>query len=503
MNVLIVDDEPFQRRSFCSLEVWQDEECEIIGAAANGEEALRILSGQSADLVVTDLRMPSMDGIELAREIRLRFPATRVVILSAFDDFHLVKDSFQTGVYDYLLKAEVDEGQIREIVHKIRSEFLTTMGIELQERGFLTYETFLKELRRDPAEVLQSMGAEPNHNRFVCFGYKLTTSSDAVLASIGKRLRNYHQCLPIRPEPFKILAAMAVPPVLDYAGIETYVERLFVGDNLPWFSSTPFDWSAGINSFFSDVTLIPRQLSAVDTKLEKTFFNGWNRLYRHQDDETDSQQVLDEIKGKRDFFLSLLYHKTFSDRDIKRLEVIVEPRFASVATADQIRNYFRWFSSQIQDFALENNLTFDEDLPRLLREFNLAVGRGDTLTKLNDQQTRMMRHLGNLGLNQHSLVSRAKEFIRSELPKECLVSEIAASLAISPAHLSRTFKAQENMSIKSYIIGERIRFARKLMVDGDLKIYQIAEASGFASVEHFSRTFKKVMGMGPKQYMTR
>jgi two-component system, response regulator YesN len=503
MNVLIVDDEPFQRRSFSNLEVWKDEGCDIIGAAVNGEDALRILSGQSADLVVTDLRMPSMDGIELAGEIRLRFPATRVVILSAFGDFHLVKDSFQTGVYDYLLKAEVDEDQIREIVRRIRSEFLTTMGLELQERGYLTYETFSKELRDNPEEVLRSMGVEPQHNRFVCFGFKLTTSSDAVLTAIGKRLRNYHHCLSIRPEPYKILAAMAVPSVLDYAGIETYVEHLFIGDNLPQFSGESFEWSAGINSFFSDVALIPHQLSTVNNKLEKTFFSGWNRLYRHTDAETDTQQVLDEIKGKRDFFLSLIYRKSFSNRDIKNLEVIVEPRFASMATADQIRNYFRWFSSQIQDFALENNLTFDEDLPRLLREFNFAIGRGDTLAKLNDRQTRMMQHLGNLGLNRHSLVSRAKEFIQSELPKECLVSEIAASLAISPAHLSRTFKAQEDVSIKSYIIGERIRFARKLMIDGDLKIYEIAEASGFASVEHFSRTFKKVMGIGPKQYMTR
>lgn len=444
-----------------------------------------------------------MDGIELAKEIRLRFPMTRVVVLSAFGEFHLVKDSFQTGVYDYFLKAEVDEDQIREIVLRIRSENLATMEMDFQELGFLTYETFLRELSDDPTEILRSLGAEPLHDRFVCFGYKLTTSSDAVMTDIGKRLRTDLRCLPVRLEPGKIMAVMAVPPEMDYAGIESYVEHLLAGGTPPELAGTLLNWSAGINPFFPDVTMTPQQFAMVNAKLEKTFFRGWDRLYRHPSGETDAQQVMDELGVRRELFLSLLYHKSFADQGIEDLRVIIEPRFFSTATADQVRNYFRWISFQVQNFALENNLTFDEDLPRLLLEFNSAVGRGDTMAELNDQQTRVMLHLRRLSGNRHSLVSRAKEYVQSELPGACLVSEIAASLGKSAEHLSRTFRAQEGLSIKSYITDQRIRFASKLMVDGEMKIYQIAEASGFASVEHFSRTFKRIMGISPKHYMTR
>ncbi|TMQ11166.1 MAG: response regulator [Deltaproteobacteria bacterium] len=114
-SVLVVDDEPFVRLSLASLCPVGDG-FDLAGEAGNGAEALSALAARpEIDLVLLDLSMPVMDGLEVLRRLRAQPPARpiAVIVLSAHDDYHLVRDAFQLGATDYLLKRELDAGALR------------------------------------------------------------------------------------------------------------------------------------------------------------------------------------------------------------------------------------------------------------------------------------------------------------------------------------------------------------------------------------------------------
>ena len=104
MKVIITDDEIQIRKGLRMKVDWEEEGFQIAGEASNGKEALELLRNMDIDLVITDMRMPIMDGIELAKRCQQEFPTVKVIVLSGYSDFEYVRGSMKEGVKDYLLK---------------------------------------------------------------------------------------------------------------------------------------------------------------------------------------------------------------------------------------------------------------------------------------------------------------------------------------------------------------------------------------------------------------
>ena len=120
-SVLVVDDEPFVRLSLVSLHSFEVEGFDFAAEAGNGAEALDVLASRpEIEIVLLDLSMPVMDGIEVLRRLRAEPPRRpmAVVVLSAHDDYHLVRSAFQLGATDYLLKSELDADLLRTALEK-------------------------------------------------------------------------------------------------------------------------------------------------------------------------------------------------------------------------------------------------------------------------------------------------------------------------------------------------------------------------------------------------
>ena len=123
-SVLVVDDEPFVRLSLASLHPFGAEGFDFAAEASNGAEALAVLTDRpEIDIVLLDLSMPVMDGLEVLRRLRAEPPARPIaaIVLSAHDDYHLVRDAFKLGAADYLLKRELDAETLRAALEKAAS----------------------------------------------------------------------------------------------------------------------------------------------------------------------------------------------------------------------------------------------------------------------------------------------------------------------------------------------------------------------------------------------
>lgn len=137
IKVLIVDDESWNRELFRSLGQWEALEMEVVGEAADGEEALRQIEAMRPHIVITDMRMPAMDGVQLMGRIRERYADTKVIVVSGYDDFEYARQAIKHRAVDYLLKP-IDPQELNNVLNKcredIRQTLVRTVGLNYDSR---------------------------------------------------------------------------------------------------------------------------------------------------------------------------------------------------------------------------------------------------------------------------------------------------------------------------------------------------------------------------------
>lgn len=120
LKVLIVDDEPTMRKGLVMGVDWAAMDCVVVGEAANGEEGLQAAKRYNPGLIITDIRMPKMDGLEMLAELRKRGSLVHVILLTAYDDFDYVRSALQHGAVDYLLKPFRDD-ELRAAITRLQA----------------------------------------------------------------------------------------------------------------------------------------------------------------------------------------------------------------------------------------------------------------------------------------------------------------------------------------------------------------------------------------------
>ncbi|KQN98921.1 response regulator transcription factor [Paenibacillus sp. Leaf72] len=124
IKVLIVDDDNLVRKGLRSMLPWKEYSMEVVGEAKNGEKALEFLAAQKVDLLLTDLAMPVMSGMELMRAVRKQYPHISIVVLTLHQDFEYIQDCLRLGAIDYIAKVELETDSYDEVMGRIRGRIL-------------------------------------------------------------------------------------------------------------------------------------------------------------------------------------------------------------------------------------------------------------------------------------------------------------------------------------------------------------------------------------------
>lgn len=492
-HLLIVDDEAPIRKGISQFVNWTDYDCTITATAGDGKEAIEILHKDEIHIVITDIRMPDLDGLELASYIQHHFPEIKVIILTGFADFHYAQTAIKYGVSDFIVKP-ISKDNLITSVKKAQEGILVSTQKE-SELNFLK-EQLLQELTI-------SSDNETHLNKLAQYGISLHDYCVAAfqMNSDGNDLSSLKEVIMRQ----------------DITGYCYRYNQLILLVCLP---DGPEDFINRLLPCFQDISDIISSLYNLGV------FIGISTVYHHGKEYTRAASEA----------IQALALNFYSQSNISLFASIDNPSHISISAEETLKLYELETNMLNRDFDgaskiiysifrnLETVLVNPSDVKNLCIQiyyigFRILLKKDIKITDDTIiQQITSAKHIGILeeimtGLIDYvkqsilssqntfsSIVHQAIQYIDQHLKTPLHLKKIADELHINASYLSRIFKKETGQSVSEYINLSRVEIAKTLLSDSHNLTYEIAELVGYNDPTYFSSTFKKYTGLSPKDY---
>ncbi len=500
MKVGIVDDEKIECDAMTFLLGKSGVPLEIVFQANNGKDAVRLYDIHHPDLLIIDIQMPQMSGLDALREIRRRSKDVKAIIVSAYDEFSYAQDALRLGAVDYLLKP-CNTQKLYQAVRTVAaglSQQKQRMRSDTKNRKMLNeIDEYAKKELLDymivgtfRAEWVEDYITHRNQWRnliYHCVIFRLPErqSPDRRNMSFLSRLESgpVEMASRLIGKNLVCLCFMAEGQVLDIDWIGT-----MMASQIPGLEKRDILISDGHDT--ADYTRLPRMYREAEEQL-------YNRYPRK---ETYNHQVLQLYSLENELIAAILR----SNRpDIYRcLGQIAEQIGQNGQDMLQHRGYCAYLWRQIDrkvfqslgrrrttekkqqmDFRIEQMQHISEMIPL----FDEYIQDYASILKL-DQQDEI-----------NKVVEKVKECIQTSLSEDISLESIAEQVGFSAPYLSKLFKKVEGINFKEYLVTVRMETARRLL-DTRMTIAEVSEAVGYPNADYFSTIFKKHYGLTASEY---
>ncbi len=520
LNLLIVDDEPMFREGLIKTMQWDVLGFSIVGEAYNGIAALKFLERKHVDLIITDIRMPEMDGLELIRRATVHNPEIRFIVLSALDDFHLVKQAFQLGIVDYILKSDIRESELKEILDRQAQEFArrrtslnrqNTVYVERNNR------LMLQQLLRNCVDRKLSLKEFPELQEYfnltgenlvcsvaLCIHYTdYSVSAEDVSEYLSKGVLIIESLIIAKKgwlsfsEKNYLYLFYVLPDHTDWSSFYNNTERFRreLQQRLQKDNSF-YKITSGFSSLRKS-SILSRQKTEAEKACKFSFFRGIGRSisYQHYQNSLDKSEP-DYHNLLKEFGSSLKI------RNIKRIKenlrhYQVSPPNTSGSAQQSIKGLYRKYFYQILTFCEELGI----DDKRISNRYHSIEICSAPLTQLNIWFESAINLIMDKTAGYRSLIRLVISYLGKNYNKDLSLTEVAGFFHVNSSYLSRRFSNEVGTGFSSYLTELRINRALELLEKTNLKIYEIAEQVGILNPESFSRIFKKTTGYSPREYL--
>lgn len=520
-RVMVVDDEMIVRLAI--REIISNAECdfEIAYEAENGRQALQLYEEQGfVDIVLTDITMPILNGIELTRALMKKEPAPLVIAISSYNDYALVRDAFTLGAKDYILKDSLNEENLLTLLNKLAKEEQITRQ---QQTRNLQYEkeVFLKNLLEDTAddgieETWSALKIRLNPQditlcAILIDGYRevkesrgsggtsiKTLMQDAMLQLLeGKRKG---EVLVLSEQEYLLMLSMDVTGTQAYMdGVDGLLRQLRY--HLNHYANIKI--TVGISSR-GDRKTLPRLYEEAGSNANLRFILGKNHsIYPWTKDQvTSGREAQTDIKiGELIEALKM----QLEDEATEKLSQVLE-RISRSPAADIGKIYYNYMELifRMNKFMEDSGFSM-EDVYGHDMNFYEKIQRFETTAEINTWLGNIIRFLlaflkERQGAGIKNQMERAQEFIRKNYDKDLPLKVVSDYVSLSENYFSAQFFKYSGKNFSEYLSNIRIEKAKKYLETTDLKMYEICQRIGYANVEHFSRVFKKAVGVSPLKY---
>lgn len=483
-KLLIADDEYFIRKRIKKIIQDSDLNFNIIIEAENGEEVLTHLQETPVDLVLLDIKMPHMSGLEVCEQIQNHYPTTKVIILSGYNEFEFARKALQTGVFDYLLKPIRQEELICSIetcLTKLEEEHAyqrKLLRYSLEEKRHSIQQFFRKEITREGLLHSYPDLTFVKYSFYTAFYTNILTNQlveDLILCLNTKQLNFIY----FQETDHSFLFQFFADSCETMAFVRQKVTSLF-----SFFCPNCF--------FRTDEAFLldkykPEQYSHAKDLLLLRFFpvsvSNPAALKFHHSQLAKIRQELNAI---------LNAHNEHS------LQTYITELLDSVLLTQNPRNLRIIIIEILITLQLYNSSSFDiQDMVNtILDEEENFDGLKDSILSVCFESIKNSEYTPSECLISQQIATYVQENYKQDLS----VASIAKFWKLHPSYLSNMFKKTYKLSINQYITKVRMERAKELLQNRDYKISEIAEMTGYTDVFYFSKRFKKYWGQPPKTF---
>ncbi|TBL71404.1 response regulator transcription factor [Paenibacillus thalictri] len=557
-SLFIADDEKWVRQGLRQTINWQAEGIEPIGEAADGQEALEFIAAHAPDILITDIKMPGMDGLELMAALKRQHIRTKVIFISGYTDFSYAQSAVKLGAYDYVVKP-IEEEVLLEVVRRCTADLkkehaeaklLEQMTHSIRESLPLARQRLLEKLlfqerqrtssgllekweslglKLDPANIeviavsvqnwgikgddeksrsltrigLANIGEEVGGSLGTIIGCPLDDQEIDVVLLLSRSTSPALSTGPAYPADPGNSAGPAEPfplqPLLSKLEALISAARTYLGVEV----------NAGV-SRTCDVSDLALACKEAMHALSYSFLGGSASVYAAEqlrlpmDHNTNGS----DYSGLGDAWLNRFTNsiKLGEDGTVTELLESLRLHLQSCAQSYTPIQLSRGLSAILKNIAgrLDAEGQTDNgthsDISKLRRE--LATAKV-TLPEFTNTLLPLFSSLGTLYRSQNSnrrTVQLAIEYICRHDLREITMQEVALHVSLNPSYFSKVFHDETGETFSKFVIRQRVDRAKKLLKLTTMKVYEIAEQIGYSDLRHFVRVFKENEGITPSQY---
>lgn len=526
-RVLIVDDEEMIVEGLKFLIGRGVPDCEVAGIAYDGEDGLQKALTLCPDIILTDIRMYQMDGIEMIRRLREEGLHTRYIVLSGYAEFSYARQALQLGVEDYITKPVEEEELYRTFAKVCASLAQERQKEERVETLYETVDTYSRNIqqyrlrdflegRREWRELKDCVMADRffRYPWFLCAVFEMMpsgkqesftgTAFDEALQRGGQALAQKFEGMAFRvvsgKERGQRILIFGEEEAIGTRSFRLELERLRravqqEGDGT---------LSAGIGLWHKNPDGLRRSLEEALCALNYRVINGPESMVCY--DETGGI-VKNPVQISQEDIREL--ERCMDEMDDEGCARVVEKIFCKIGRDTALS------PERLQMLAINLILSGTRKMPFMQLQMNEYLGRNilslDSISKfrtveqLKNWIINILKGMNELMLKQNvpekrDVVEEAKAYIAQNFQKEITLTDISEKFYINPYYFSQLFKKKTGETYQNYLTGIRISRARKLLEETDLKLYEISSMVGYADANHFGKVFEKYVGVKPQAY---
>lgn len=500
-RVLIVDDEPDIAEGIEYLIQNFEIECEIVGLAFDGIEGINKVMELEPDIVLTDIRMPLCDGLEMIEKIKKQKKYVKYIVLSGYAEFEYAKQAVKMGVEEFITKP-IDEKELYEALNHVcikieeeykKRQYFQTMDQVAKEYIIRDFLNRIGNYGEESYKCMEQLGLNLECNYYFCF-----VSEVCLCETIPDFIETWYQ-FQYSDQCYVVIG-----------GYNKEISRKWIEYTLEQFQKNISRIEGdcviiGIGNTYNSIDKIPDSFEEARCALNYKMLTDTKVIYYERIEEINSDKVPAMV----------------SKGAINKLEECID-RMDEAGTKEIIHEIFSeinkqksWNMDDLKTLSLNlilsglRKLTFSQfQLNQYLGKniFSLdSISNFYTIEQLENWIINILKSVYELKwkeglIEKKDIVKEAKEYISENYTKDISMMELAEKFYVSPYYFSHLFKKKTGTTFQNYLANMRIEKAKKLLEDTELKIYEICELSGYPNANHFIKIFTKTVGMKPGEY---
>ena len=538
LKIFLAEDEVIVRETIKRMIPWEDLGFELVGEAADGEMALPLLLRQKPDLLITDIKMPFMDGLTLAKVAKKEIPGLKVVILSGYDDFNYAKQAINIGVEDYLLKPLTKNALIERLTEiRSRYEHEKTQK-EYYEKFHREMQAYEKNSSRDFFEALVSgsMDMMEIYRRSEKLGLDIVAEAYNVLIftmnceeDFSGQREGYSEweaeSLELLEEFFsENTSAMLFRCNIFSYGVLIKGQKETIGENTRSCVSEiqrildrkeqKRQWFVAAGEPVERLSQIQKSYYSASRAFSQRYLYDENILYYDEMASMEKKNVTEDDstylqKVDVNALNPVILQKFLSNGLLEETENFVKDYFYAIGQEPLeslvFRNYVTLnvrFSvmSFLKEIGCDTRTLEQEDTEDVLSESSKSLENAIAYAKKIISQAIALRDQ-NSGNKNRSILKTAVDFIDSHYMEEDMSLNKAANAAnVSANHFSALFSQNMGQTFIEYLTNLRMNKAKEYLRCTSMRSSEIAGEIGYKDAHYFSYLFKKTQGMTPSDY---